>query len=47
MQVEQDILTSALVRVYILGPLEIWKRTPLEPGKLLQRTNGRTANPLD
>jgi DNA-binding response OmpR family regulator len=28
MQVEQDIPASALVRVYLLGPLEIWKKDP-------------------
>ena len=37
MQVEQDIPASALVRVYLLGPLAIWKKDSSGAWKLVPK----------
>src|SRR5947207_12939203 len=45
MQVEQDISASALVRVYVLGPLEIWKKDPSGTWKLVPKDKWKNSKP--
>src|SRR5581483_12015243 len=45
MQVEQDIPASTLVRVYLLGPLEIWKRDPSGTWKLVTKDKWKNSKP--
>src|SRR5581483_2955119 len=45
MQLEQDIPDSALVRVYLLGPLEIWKRDPSGTWKLVTKDKWKNSKP--
>ncbi|HEU5382253.1 MAG TPA: BTAD domain-containing putative transcriptional regulator [Ktedonobacteraceae bacterium] len=45
MQLEQDIPASALVRVYLLGPLEIWKKDPSGTWKLVPKDQWKTSKP--
>lgn len=45
MLLEQDIPASVLVRVYILGPLEIWKKDPSGTWKLVSKDKWRNSKP--
>jgi hypothetical protein len=45
MHVEQDIPPSALVRVYVLGPLEIWKRDSSGTWKLVPKETWKNSKP--
>jgi DNA-binding SARP family transcriptional activator len=45
MQMEQDIPASALVRVYLLGPLEVYKRDQSGSWKLVPENKGKNSRP--
>jgi DNA-binding SARP family transcriptional activator len=45
MQVEQNIPASALVRIYLLGPLEIWKKDPSGTWKLVAKDQWKNSKP--
>ncbi|MGH2479867.1 MAG: AfsR/SARP family transcriptional regulator, partial [Ktedonobacteraceae bacterium] len=45
MQMEQDIPASVVVRVYVLGPLEIWKKDPSGIWKLLTKDKWKNSKP--
>ncbi|HEU5382432.1 MAG TPA: BTAD domain-containing putative transcriptional regulator [Ktedonobacteraceae bacterium] len=45
MQVEKDIPASVVVRVYLLGPLEIWKKDPSGTWKLVPKDPWRKSRP--
>jgi DNA-binding SARP family transcriptional activator len=45
MQVEQDIPDSTLVRVYLLGPLEIWKKDPSGTWKPVSKDKWKNSKP--
>ncbi len=45
MQMEQDIPASALVRVYLLGPLEIYKRDSAGTWKLVSKAQWKNSKP--
>lgn len=45
MQVEQDFPASVLVRVYVLGPLEIWKKDPSGTWKLISKDKWKNSKP--
>jgi DNA-binding SARP family transcriptional activator len=45
MQMEQDIPASALVRVYLLGPLEIYKRDSSGTWKLVTKDKWKNSRP--
>jgi tetratricopeptide (TPR) repeat protein len=45
MQLEQNIPSSVLVRVYVLGPLEIWKKDPSGTWKLVSKDTWKKNKP--
>lgn len=45
MQLEEDVPASAQVRVYILGPLEIWKRDSSGAWKLIPKDKWKNSKP--
>lgn len=45
MQVEQDIPASVSVRVYVLGPLEIWKKDSAETWKRVTKDQWKNSKP--
>jgi hypothetical protein len=45
MQVEQDIPASVVVRVYVLGPLEIWKKDSSGTWKRVSKDQWKNSKP--
>lgn len=45
MQMEQDIPASVVVRVYLLGPLELWKKDPSGAWKVVPKEKWKNSKP--
>ncbi|HLG61209.1 MAG TPA: BTAD domain-containing putative transcriptional regulator [Ktedonosporobacter sp.] len=45
MQVEQDLPASVVVRIYLFGPLEIWKKDPSGAWKLVPKDKWKNSKP--